>query len=289
MIRELLFPPASHLKPPCSRLTRTLFLTGFFAISMVGLGFAQERTPTDYVPEFKPVRYSKTVPTSIRRAARGGGRTRFYATFKHGKSRFAIHLYDKGRVVPYKDVEIQSEFKRASRLDVFQLSPKGQWRLLHSSVFDRYTNEKGDPLSVSAQLSWLDPARKSIPLIKLETLDNRSGEWGGNLTEVYVAITGQTNSNSTPLFVAHSNPSNGPELYSSEISFPDANGNVTLLRTDSSPESASIKVMGWSQDGWKQIDSLSFLMNDEQASFWNGQKFVLYSTVPDYGKGTSGN
>lgn len=73
-----------------------------------------------------------------------------------------------------------------------------------------------------------------------------------------------------------SNPYSDSTVTLGKISYPDANGNLTVMLEDSDPGYTAEKIYGWTGTRWKQIASGDFPNSYELGRYWNGTAFVPF-------------
>ena len=244
--------------------------------------FAQS-DETEYKPQTETIVYRPIVPPAIARTAGTGtmrkfGPTRFYGTFRRGTDAFAVHLWDFS---PAKSqFGSPNRWSRFSQVDVFQFVG-GKWQKAQSSAFARATANSKDALQIQAESLWLDPASQTLPLVHLHIGEKTKPSAIGLRTDVYAVLKQPLNFRAFLAFDGDV-PYSDSTVTKTDISFPDAQGNLTLLHNVSDPGTTSYGAYSWGgqsqpQATWQKVGSIKFENGYETASWWNGKRFVPYA------------
>jgi hypothetical protein len=213
------------------------------------------------------------VPAAIRRKAKKVGPTRFFGTFEQGGRAFAIHFYDDSRVRSSRNSAYGGQLERSSHLDVFLFTASKTWQRIQSCAVVRLVEDRRDKIRVEAKSLWLDPKRKTTPMIYLTVMDNYEPFGFGNRTDVYGALLDRPNSKAFITFNGYV-PYNPSTITSSEMSHPDSKGQLTILSVESDPSYTSYTAYGWTGEKWKNLASTKFENNPDKGLRWNGIQFV---------------
>jgi hypothetical protein len=198
------------------------------------------------------------------------GPTRFFGSFQRGKQTFAVHFYDTSQV------RLKSgTLERSSRLDVFALAASKTWKRTQTFALTRQIDARRDRLRLEAQALWLDPNRKTIPMIYLKIMEHQDRESipVGNRTDIYGVLSSKFNPKafvSLDGFIPYSHST----VTLSKISYPDAKGQLTILAITSNPGDTSYIAYGWTGAGWKVVGTSTSENAYETALRWNGTQFV---------------
>ena len=245
-------------------MIRNLLTLAILCLSVI----ARADDVTEYRPELTEIAGQKQVPKAIARAAKRSGTTRFFATFALGKENYAVWVSDQGQPRAGHPQNGESGKSQDSRADVFQRAPNRSWRASQSFVFTRRYDTKRDQPRITANALWFDPARQTIPMIYIKIMEDEYGDQ----TDVYGLLTESLSKNTFISFNGYI-PYNPSTITTSFISFPDAEGHLTILDVTSDPGYTTQTAYGW-KNGWQEVDSASFDNAYETALYWNGARFV---------------
>jgi len=135
------------------------------------------RAEEDAAKTQTPIRvlYSKNVPAVVRGRVPRGGSSKFFGVCKLKTSgpEVLFHLYSTATINKAKDENASDT--RLYVVDVFERrSQKSKARLINSIQFDSSVKNSK---RVSADVLWVDPKKKTIPILKLGLLSE--GFYGG--------------------------------------------------------------------------------------------------------------
>lgn len=227
---------------------------------------------TEYHAQSHHVAALKTVPAPVKRLAKQIGPTRYYGEFQQDGKIFAVHFYDTSRVRADKSDNPYSAFSRDSKLDIFHRTDKS-WRRLISYSLNRSTMKRTDKIKVDFQALWLNPDSKNVPVFYLQVMDNYGAPLVGNRTDIYGVLLEFPQTQHFIKFDCYL-PYNPSTIYLSGVSFPDANGNVTLLFTESTPGGNDEFAYGWTGKDWKNVGHAKYEFGDDSSLHWNGTEFI---------------
>ena len=159
---------------------KSFALSGLFAFCVCLPLRAEEE---DTVKTQTPIRvlYSKKVPAFVRGRVPRGGVSKFFGVCKLKTSgpEVLFHLYSTATTNKAKDEHVSDT--RLYVVDVFERSSqKSKARLINSIQFD---NSFDDFTRVSADILWVDPKKKTIPILKfdLSVPNGFNGPFGSNV------------------------------------------------------------------------------------------------------------
>lgn len=230
--------------------------------------------PHEYAPSFQKIAYRRRVPAAIRRMTKQKWPTRFFGVWRQGSKTLALHFFDKGRVFSTHLNADDETLERKSGVDIFQRAANGNWKRIGIYSLTRVVDSRRDRLRVEAQFLWLDPARKTVPLLYLKVSgdENRPSFPTGSQTDIYGVFEG------APKFTAFFGniPFGNITVRLSEISYPDAKGHLTILCVVSDPGAETLTAYGWTGKEWKLLREVHQENRYETALWWNGTRFMPF-------------
>lgn len=138
-------------------------------IVVLSMGFAWNTFAQTPKSVEQSISYIRTMPREVKQLLPRGARSCFYGHFQLAstKTQFAIHLFNPSP----RQGSSESNFPlHRLRLHLFEQKPNGKMRLMNN-VAVHYRAMVSNPKKFAAQLLWLDPNRRTMPILKFDCFD----------------------------------------------------------------------------------------------------------------------
>lgn len=225
-----------------------------------------------------PIMYAARVPKPIARSCPKGAVTRFFGLTTMQRTKLALHFYD----VSFSKTARDSKKTIPCRLDIFVITPKGKtnfYKRLHTLALerDRPQTKEAPPLSCPMLAWWLDPDKKTIPLLMLDINQQNSLSFGR--TYLIIFPNGLLK---PPVLTQYSQTSSefGWSSYYN-LDRRDKNGYICLENVHNDRGTFTYSVSRWNGKGFELADSITTHGDDPIRYEWNGEKFIKYGNDPD--------
>lgn len=239
---------------------------------LASLGFTWDTAQASDMPEgAKKVLYTPKVPAQIRQFMRAHGTTRFYGeTVLWGKT-VALHLYNTRRSKRVGNKNTIAPIQQVMQLDIFlQSQEKGVFERVRALPVT-FSGFIGGKTKVIFHAMWLDPAARTIPLLKLN-LESQTTSGGMVGNEVLFVFT-QGMKGPVAQQTFNYDFLEGPTTINNiGLSKTDARGYLTVCK--STMDSSSVDLVGLKWNG-KQFVPVAKAHENRESSVrvkWTGEK-----------------